>query len=170
MKLAVIYDSKTGNTRQAAEWIAEGIEKEGCGGRAFSIEDVDASYVNEAKGIVIGCPSYAALMTPDMRRWLLESASKLDMAGKLGGAFATEQYTHGGGELVIQSTLTNELCFGMLCYSGGAAMGKPCIHIGPIAVNGNIEEHNGMEYYGDTFRIYGERFAKKACEMFGERQ
>ena len=27
MKLAVIYDSKTGNTRQAALWIAEGMGK-----------------------------------------------------------------------------------------------------------------------------------------------
>ena len=25
MKLAVIYDSRTGNTRQAAEWITEGM-------------------------------------------------------------------------------------------------------------------------------------------------
>ena len=25
MKLAVIYDSKTGNTKQAAEWIARGM-------------------------------------------------------------------------------------------------------------------------------------------------
>ncbi len=169
MKLAVIYESVTGNTKQAAAWIAEGMnEIEGVDARCFPIEEVDEAFVKETMGIVIGCPSYMASMTPNMRAWLMKAA-RLGMAGKLGGAFATEQYTHGGGELVIQSILTNELCFGMLCYSGGAAMGKPCIHIGPIAVNGNIEEHNGMEYYGDTFRIYGERFAKKACEMFGER-
>ena len=27
MKLAVIYDSKTGNTKQAADWIIEGMRK-----------------------------------------------------------------------------------------------------------------------------------------------
>ena len=27
MKLAVIYDSKTGNTQKAAEWIAEGMNE-----------------------------------------------------------------------------------------------------------------------------------------------
>jgi len=27
MKLAVIYDTKTGTTKQAAEWIAEGMQK-----------------------------------------------------------------------------------------------------------------------------------------------
>ncbi len=167
MKLAVIYDSKTGNTRQAAEWIAEGMRKaEGTEARAFGIEDVNESFVNEAKGIVIGCPSYAALMTPDMRNWLLDSASKLQMAGKLGGAFATEQYTHGGGENVIMSILTNELVMGMLCYSGGAACGKPVIHMGPIGVNGNVEPHNCLDNYKDYFQIYGERFAQKAQELF----
>ena len=54
----------------------------------------------------------------------------------------------------------------MLCYSGGAAMGRPCIHIGPIAVNGNIEPHNGMAHYEANFRVFGERFAQKAAELF----
>ncbi len=170
MKLAVIYESVTGNTKQAAAWIAEGMnETGGTDARCFPIEEVDEAFVKEAAGVAIGCPSYMASMTPNMRAWLMKAAT-LGMAGKLGGAFATAQYTHGGGELVIQSILTNELCFGMLCYSGGSAMGKPYIHIGPIAVNGNVEAHNGMEHYRDTFRIYGERFAKKAHELFGEKR
>ena len=116
MKLAVIYESVTGNTKQAAAWIAEGMnEIEGVDARCFPIEEVDEAFVKEAMGIVIGCPSYMASMTPNMRAWLMKAA-RLGMAGKLGGAFATEQYTHGGGELVIQSILTNELVFGMLCY------------------------------------------------------
>ncbi len=167
MKLAVIYDSKTGNTRQAAEWIAEGMRNvEGVEAAVFGIEDVDEDYVNAPKGVVIGCPSYAALMTPDLRTWLLASASKLQMSGKLGGAFATEQYTHGGGETVIQSILTNELVMGMLCYSGGAAYGKPVIHLGPVGVNGNVEPHNRLENYTEYFRIYGRRFSQKARELF----
>ncbi len=167
MKLSVIYDSVTGNTKQAAEWIAEGMRTVGgADARAFRLDEADEAFVSESAGVVIGCPSYMASMTPSMRAWLMKAA-KLGLAGKLGGAFATEQYTHGGGELVIQSVLTNELCFGMLCYSGGAAKGKPCIHIGPIAVNGNVETHNGMEHYRETFRIYGERFAQKAAELFG---
>ena len=167
MKLAVIYDSKTGNTKQAAEWIVEGMnEMEGITAKTFGIDAVDTEFVNEAKGIVIGCPSYAALMTPDLRTWLLASASQLQMAGKLGGAFATEQYTHGGGENVIQSILTNELVMGMLCYSGGAACGKPVIHLGPVGVNANVEPHNALENYREYFQIYGKRFAEKALELF----
>lgn len=87
--------------------------------------------------------------------------------GKLGGAFATEQYTHGGGDLVVQSILSRELVSGMVCYSGGVACGFPIIHLGPIGVNGNLEKHNAMELYKDNFVIYGKRFAEKAIELFG---
>lgn len=167
MKLAVIYDSKTGNTKKAAEWIAEGMNTvPGAEARTFSIHEIDEAFVKEAVGAVIGSPSYAALMTPDMRTWLM-GAGKLGMAGKLGGAFATEQYTHGGAELVIQSILTNELVWGMLCYSGGGSCGKPIIHFGPVGVNDNVEAHNGMVHYEEYFRVYGERFARKAAELFG---
>ncbi len=134
MKLAVIYDSKTGNTRTAAGWIAEGMRRvAGTEALAFPIEAVDETFVREAAGVVIGSPTYAAMMTADMRAWLQSSAGKLGLAGRLGGAFATEQYTHGGAELVIQTILQTELVFGMLCYSGGGSKGKPVIHLAPWA-------------------------------------
>ena len=168
MKLAVIYDSRTGNTKQAAEWIACGMRSvEGVEAEAFHIGAVDEGFVNESRGVVIGSPSYCALMTPAMHAWLLEKASNLKLAGKLGGAFATVQYTHGGGELVIQSILVNELVLGMLCYSSGGEYGAPYIHIGPEGVNGNVEGHNALENYKDYFVIFGRRFAGKAMELFG---
>ena len=167
MKLAVIYDSKTGNTKQAAEWIAEGMNQiEDTEARAFSIRDIDEAFVRATRGVAVGSPSYAALMTPDMHAWLLSSAGKLGFAGKLGGAFATEQFTHGGGETVIQAILTIEMVNGMLCYSGGGACGMPVIHLGPIGVNGNMEKHNAIARYKDNFIIYGKRFASKAKELF----
>lgn len=166
MKLAVIYHSRTGNTKQAAEWIAEGMRRVGgAEARAFSIDAVDEDFVRASQGVVIGCPSYMASMTPEMRTWLMKG-EKMELAGKLGGAFATEQYTHGGGEMVIQSILTNELVFGMLCYSGGNALGKPVIHLGPIGVNGNVEKHNDLNHYKGVFILFGERFAQKAAELF----
>lgn len=166
MKLAVICDSKTGNTIKCAEWIAEGMNSvDGIEAKAFKIEEVDEDFVKESRGVVVGCPSYAALMTPDMRNWLM-GAGKLGMAGKLGGAFATEQFTHGGAELVIQSIHTNMLVWGMLVYSGGGSKGMPVIHIGPVGVNGNVEAHNGLENYESYFRVFGQRFAEKAAELF----
>ncbi len=167
MKLAVIYDSKTGNTKQAAEWIVEGMCKaDDIIASAFSIENIDEAFVKEAKGIVVGSPSYAAAMTPAIHAWLMENGGKLAFGGKLGGAFATEQFTHGGGEAVLQNILTIEMVNGMLCYSSGGACGSPCIHLGPVGVNNNIEKHNGMEKYKDNFVIFGKRFADKALEIF----
>ncbi|MCR5024114.1 MAG: flavodoxin domain-containing protein [Lachnospiraceae bacterium] len=166
MKLAVIYDSKTGNTKQAAEWIIEGMnEVQGVEARSFSVHSVDEDFIKEAQGIVAGSPSYAAQLTPDMHNWLLTEPGKLGFGGKLGGAFATEQFTHGGGELVIQSILTMEMVNGMLCYSGGGACGMPYIHLGPVGVNNNQEKHNGMEHYRDNFIIFGKRFAEMALSI-----
>lgn len=167
MKLAVIYDSKTGNTKQAAEWIAEGMNSvSDVEAKAFSIAEVDEDFVKEAKGVAIGSPSYAAQMTPDMHSWLLMKTGNLEFAGKLGGAFATEQFTHGGGTLVIQGILTIEMVKGMLCYSSGGACGMPVIHLGPVGVNNNVEKFNGMENYKEYFTVYGKRFADKAVEIF----
>ena len=104
MKTAVLYDSKTGNTKQAAEWIVEGMNRvNDIDAKTFSIESIDEEFIRESKGIVVGSPSYAAQMTPNIHGWLLANAGKLGFAGKLGGAFATEQYTHGGGTQVIHS-------------------------------------------------------------------
>lgn len=168
MKLAVIYDSRSGNTRQAAEWILAGMNSvRDTDARAFSIRSVIEDFVKDSKGVVIGSPSYCTQMTPDMHAWLPKSAQHLDLAGKLGGAFATVQYTHGGGELVIQSILMNELDYGMILYSGGSGCGEPFIHMGPLGVNNNVEAHNSLEYYKDYFVIYGARFAHKAAELFG---
>lgn len=168
MKLTVIYDSKTGNTKQAAQWIAEGMNAvEGIEAKTFSIDSVDEEFVKESEGIVIGSPSYCAALTPDLHAWLLFASRKIGFAGKLGGAFATEQYTHGGGTLVIQSVLSFELTSGMLCYSGGGSCGLPIIHLGPVGVNGNVEKHNEMELYRDNFVVFGKRFAGKALEVFG---
>mgnify|MGYP002531605088 FL=1 len=168
MNLTVIYDSKTGNTKQAAEWIVEGMNQiSGIEAKSFSIESIDEEFVQASKGIVVGSPSYAAQITPNLHGWLLANSGKLGFAGKLGGAFATEQYTHGGGTQVIHSILIIEMVNGMLCYSGGGACGKPVIHLGPVGVNNNVEEFNGMENYKDYFTIYGKRFAEKAIEIFG---
>ena len=83
------------------------------------------------------------------------------LAGKLGGAFATADYVHGGGELGIQSILDHMLVLGMLAYSGGGSFGKPVIHLGPVSVNGLSED------FSETFETYGKRMATKAVELFG---
>ena len=51
MKLAIIYHTKTGNTKQAAEWIAEGMRHvSNVEAKTFPIDDLNAEYVDGAKG------------------------------------------------------------------------------------------------------------------------
>lgn len=162
MKLAVIYDSKTNTTAKAAEYIKEAAQTvEGVTAECFSITSVDKEYVKATDGVIMGAPTYMASITRDMLAWLQTEAPGLGLAGKLGGAYATEQYIHGGAENVIETILTNELCFGMMVYSGGGSCGKPVIHLGPVGMSQNIED------FKDLFSAYGVRFAKRLKAING---
>ena len=99
MKLAVIYDSKTNNTAAVAGYMAEAMNSlEGVEAKTFLYSEVDTEFVKECKGVVFGCPTYAAGPTSDFYTWMEKNAGGLNLAGKLGGVFATEQYIHGGAD------------------------------------------------------------------------
>lgn len=51
--------------------------------------------------MILGAPTYFASLPGTMKAWLEMRAKGLGLAGKLGCAFATEQYIHGGGETAI---------------------------------------------------------------------
>lgn len=157
-KIAIIYDSRTGTTAKAAKYISEGI-KEICEAKIFSLSDVDMDYVKTCDGIILGSPTYFASLTANMKAWMESEASQLGLAGKLGGAFATEQYIHGGAESAIQILLTHEMVLGMMVYSGGGSHGTPVIHIGPVGLSQNIED------FRDLFVVYGKRFAMQVLSI-----
>ncbi|MCI8326438.1 MAG: flavodoxin, partial [Lachnospiraceae bacterium] len=52
--------------------------------------------------------------------------------------------------------------YGMMTYSGGGSLGKPVIHLGPVALSSRLEESE------ETFLTYGERMATKATELFSK--
>ena len=157
-KIAIIYDSRTGTTAKAAKYISEGI-KEICEAKIFSLSDVDMDYVKTCDGIILGSPTYFASLTANMKAWIEAEAPQLELAGKLGGAFATEQYIHGGAESAIQILLTHEMVLGMMVYSGGGSHGTPVIHIGPVGLSQNIED------FRDLFVVYGKRFAMQILSI-----
>lgn len=161
MKLTVVYHSKTGNTKTMAEIIADGMNNvNGAEAKAFPIEDIDEVWAKESKCIVVGSPIYVSSVCGAVKLWLDGPCKKYELAGKLGGAFATADYIHGGGDLGIRLILDHLMVYGMLTYSGGSSLGKPFIHLGPVAINGYLDE------FKNTFRIYGERMAIKAMELY----
>jgi NAD(P)H dehydrogenase (quinone) len=160
MKLAVVYDTKTGNTAKMAQYILEGIASvEGAEGKAFSIDSIDEAYVKDCGCLIVGTPTYNGYLSARMKAWLETDPVKLNVAGKLGGAYATAAFIHGGGDLAIQCILTHLMVDGMMVYSGGQSAGMPVIHLGPVAIAPQLDT------FADLFRTYGERMAKQALSL-----
>lgn len=165
MKLAIIYFSKTGQTKEMAEIIARGMGKAGSEARIFSVDEpIDEEYLQECGGIVFGSPTYMATSAWRINQWLLEDSHNVSLAGKLGGGFATAHYAQGGSDSAILSMLGVLLVKGMLVYSSGSAFGQPFIHHGPVALDA-VGSH--YEDSKELFEIFGQRFAEKALELFG---
>ena len=154
MKASILFDSKTGHTRTAGEWICKGMEEAGIETKCFNIFDVDQSWVQDSDCIILGSPTYMADVTADMKKFL-EGLSAYGVAGKLGGAFATAQYDWGGGVVAIETILRHMLVAGMMVYSSGGTE-SPVIHLGPVSVNGNGEE---------IFVQFGRRMAAQCLKL-----
>ena len=93
-KVLVAYVSRTGNTKQMADFIAEGLRMTG-----QTVEMKKISQIKNEKelegfdGYVFGCPTYHRDLTAGMKTFLF-LAQKANMTGKIGGAFGS--YTHSG--------------------------------------------------------------------------
>ena len=93
-KILIAYESRTGNTKQMADYIAEGVRMNG--------GEVDLKQLSSVKSekdlqgynaYIFGSPTYHRDMTQSMKTFLfLAQAAKL--TGKVGGAFGS--YTHSG--------------------------------------------------------------------------
>ncbi len=159
MKLAIIYYSDTGNTKAAAEYVKTGMEQvEGAEVGVFSLEAVDESFITEAKAVVFGAPTFYADSCWQLKKWFDET--KISLAGKLGGTFGTAGFLQGGCEVALQNNIVRMMCKGMLCYSGGTALGKPLTHLGAIALDGHVDAEK------EQFITLGKRIAEKAKEIF----
>ena len=163
MNSAILYHSKTGHTKLAAEMIVTGLQSiPGMQAMAFPVEEIDEEWARESRCLIVGTPIYLASVSGTIKTWLEGPFRKCEPAGKIGGAFATADYIHGGAELGIRTILDHMMVLGMLAYSGGGSYGKPVIHLGPVAVSGHLEESR------DTFILYGKRMAMKTLELFGD--
>lgn len=164
MKISIVYFSETGNTEKVAKFIAGGVKSvPDTEVKTFNLKEqdtVDWSFVEDSAAVIFGTPTYMANMCWQLKKWFDTDLRPL-LAGKLGAVYATESYLHGGGELAIMTVTNHLLTRGMLVYSGGSAWGEPFIHVGPTVVQDQILARE------EICRIFGERVAKKARELFG---
>jgi len=71
----VVYETKFGNTKQAAETIAEGMkEVEQINTEVINVNDVDYSKVRDFDAIIIGSPTWAGNCTDTIKNFINEIA------------------------------------------------------------------------------------------------
>ena len=162
MKASVIYFSQSGKTKAMAEAIVAGMTEGGLDTKAFSVDAVDKDWIKASDCVIIGSPTYYSDISAKMMMFL-ETLPIYNLPGKLGGAFATAGYVHGGDDIAMQTILTHMLVCGMVVYSGGGSKGNPVIHQGPVSV--------GVDLDADTklFQIYGKRMAEQTQVLFGNK-
>jgi NAD(P)H dehydrogenase (quinone) len=160
MKIAVIYHSESGNTAQVAELIAEGARlSDELEVRTMSVKDVDKAYVADAKAVILGTPTYAGCFSWQIKEWL--DTGRVKLADKLGAVFATENYLGGGADTAEMALIGHLLVKGMVVYSAGASKGQPFTHYGCVTIKA------GDEAQRERARVFGQRVAAKALELFG---
>jgi NAD(P)H dehydrogenase (quinone) len=167
MKISIVYFTSTGRTASMAEEIKKGIAAtdESIEVGLFPITELtpyneeNVAFVNDSAAVIVGTPDYYAAEANQLKTWLDTCPCKL--ADKLCGAYATANFLQGGGDVAIQSVLTQLLVKGALIYSSGTAQGLPFIHLGPICLKGQEEAAS------ELFQTYGTRFAAKTKEIFG---
>jgi NAD(P)H dehydrogenase (quinone) len=163
MKITILYVSVTGNTEKVAGYIKEGL----CSTGKVEVklmnlvkeESLDVEFIKASRAVVFGTPTYVANLSWQMKKWF-DTEWNCSLAGKLGAAFATANCLHGGADLALLGIINHILVKGMLAYSSGAGCGNPFIHLGPVALRGELEDKK------DLFVVFGKRIADKSLELF----
>ena len=146
-KVLIAYDSRTGNTKQMAEFIAEGVR---ISGHEAELEKITAIKNEKAlqgyDAYIFGCPTYHRDMTNGMKTFLF-LVQKAGLKGKAGGAFGSHTHSGDAPKLIFD---TMEYVFKM-----------DMVNLGPFKLKEDIvPTGEGMRACQD----YGKAMAQKVSE------
>jgi len=92
----VVYETKYGNTKKAAETIAEGMEEAGeIKASIEHVDKVDLNKINDFEAIIIGSPTYAGRQAGSIKKFINKLAD-LSLGGKKFAVFDTHLGKSGG--------------------------------------------------------------------------
>ena len=116
MQILVLYFSKGGNTKQLAEYIAEGAKQaKGAEVLVRSTQEVVQSEFEASDGVIIGSPVYFGVMAAEIKKVLDDFiGSRKKMEGKVGATFATSGDPTGGKETTMISIIQALMIYGMI--------------------------------------------------------
>jgi NAD(P)H dehydrogenase (quinone) len=161
MKLSIVYHSISGNTKKIAEIMADAVGQiNGIEAKAISIDAIDEEFINDSTAVIFGSPVYCGTFTWQMKKFL-DTSLGLKLQDKLAGVFMTENYIGGGADLAELSLIGCLLVRGMIVYSAGAMNGDPFTHLGAVTIK------DGDEYQIERAKVFAQRIAKKAIQLFG---
>ena len=154
-RILIVYSTRTGNTEKMARLVAEGAVAAGADVAVKPVEKAEVEELLEADGIILGSPTYYGHSSGAMRRFIDDSVRYHgELAGKVGGAFASSANIGGGNETTILDLLHAMLIHGMIVQ--GTADGD---HYGPVAVGAPDERA------APQCRALGERVALLAARL-----
>lgn len=164
MRIAIIYDSKTGNTEKMAHAVAQGAKEN-------ELIEVVLKHVDHAvgedllsEGVIIGSPTYCGLMTYKLKEFLDRSAGVAwgKVKGHIGAAFSSSGGLGGGNEMTVMSILNALMNYGYMVFGLPEYAGRGVTaHYGAVAVQTPGE----MEL--EACRMLGRRMAEFVERMFG---
>lgn len=160
MKIAIIYHSQGGNTKEVSQLIEAGtrINNE-IEVKSMSIGRIDKEYVEQSRAVIFGCPTYYGTFSWQIKKWF--DTTKIDLEGKLGSVFVTENYLGGGADIAEIGLIGHMLIRGMLVYSAGYTKEGPITHYGAVSIK------SGDEAQQRRATLLGKRVAEKAVELWG---
>ena len=129
-KAIVIYYSRTGNTKEMAEIIANSMNEADLQTECKSVSDIDVQELLNYDAIVVGSPTYYGHMAGPIKQLFDDSVAfhgKLD--GKVGAAFTSSANIAGGNETTIMGIIEVMLIAG--CVVQGDPQGD---HYGPVSI------------------------------------
>ena len=106
MKVIIVYKTKFGNTKKAAEAIGEGLAE---GGHDIVLKNVDEINVDEIKDVdmlVIGSPTYAGSHARSIKKFI-NKLSEINLEGKSIAAFDTHS-SGGDGKFLRKAVFKME--------------------------------------------------------------
>ena len=110
-KTAVIYWSGTGNTKQMAEAVLEGMKSAGAEAALLEAAQVDASTFSGVDAVAFGCPAMGSEVLEEMEFEPMFSACKSHLNGKkvaLFGSYGWGDCDDAGINLVCESIICQE--------------------------------------------------------------
>lgn len=154
-KILIVYSTRTRNTEKMAQLVAEGARAAGADAIVKAVENAEVEELLDADGIVLGSPTYYGHSSGPMRRFIDDTVRYHgELAGKVGGAFASSANIGGGNETTILDLLHAMLIHGMIVQ--GTADGD---HYGPVAIGAPDERA------APQCRALGERVALLAARL-----